>query len=66
MSIQIKEVLSKGDMKAFINFPYELYKNHPYFVPPLRFDEAATLDRKKNPAFDNCEARYWIALKDNR
>ena len=66
MSIQIKEVLSKGDMKAFINFPYDLYKNHPYWVPPLRFDEAATLDSKKNPAFDYCEARYWLAYKGNK
>ncbi|MEI6184628.1 MAG: hypothetical protein WCP65_03810, partial [Bacteroidota bacterium] len=65
MSIQIKEVSSKGEMKAFINFPYDLYKGNNYFVPPLRFDEAATLDRKKNPAFDYCEARYWLAYKDN-
>ena len=66
MSIQIKEVSSKGEMKAFINFPYDLYKGNNYFVPPLRFDEAATLDRKKNPAFDYCEARYWLAYKDNK
>ena len=66
MSIQIKEVFSKGEMKAFINFPYDLYEGNDCFVPPLRFDEAATLDRKKNPAFDYCEARYWLAYKDNK
>ncbi len=66
MSIQIKEVTTKADMKAFIHFTDTLYKNHPYFVPPLSFDEAATLDKKKNPAFDYCEARYWLAYKGNR
>ena len=66
MGIQIKEVVSKADMKAFIHFKDTLYKDHPYYVPPLGFDEAATLNRKKNPAFDYCEARYWLAYKDNR
>ena len=53
-------------MKAFINFPEELYKDHPFFVPALRFDEAATLSREKNPAFDHCEARYWLAYRINK
>ena len=66
MDIQIKEVTTKAEMKAFISFTDELYKDHPYFVPPLRFDEAATLNSKKNPAFDHCEARYWLAYKSNK
>ena len=53
-------------MKAFINFTDALYKDHPYFVPPLKFDEAATLSASKNPAFDNCEARYWLAYRNNK
>ena len=66
MDILIKEVSTKAEMKAYINFVYDLYKGSPYFVPPLRFDEAATLDKKKNPAFDYCEARYWLAYKGNK
>ena len=66
MDIQIKEVTTKAEMKAFINFTDELYKDHPYFVPPLKFDEAATLSSRKNPAFDYCEARYWLAYKNNK
>ncbi len=64
--IEIKEVLTAKDLKAFINFPYRLYKGNAFYVPKLRFDEASTLSIKKNPAFDYCEARYWIALKDNK
>ena len=66
MDIQIREVISKADIRAFINFTDELYRDHPCFVPPLKFDEASTLNAKKNPAFDHCEARYWLAYKGNR
>lgn len=66
MSITVKEVHTKSELKAFVSFPYRLYKNHKYFVPPLRFDEINTLRKDKNPAFDYCDARYWLAYKDNR
>lgn len=66
MDIQIKEVTSKAAMKAFIDFPDELYRDHPCFVPSLKYDEAATLNPGKNPAFDYCEARYWLAYRDGR
>src|SRR5210317_2475780 len=66
MDIQVKEVSTKAEMKAFINFTDELYKDHPFFVPSLKFDEASTLDAQKNPAFDHCAARYWLAYRDGR
>ncbi len=53
-------------MKAFIDFPYALYKGNKYNIPALRFDEAATLDKKKNPAFDHCDARYWLAYQQGK
>ncbi len=63
MDISIKEVTDKKGLKAFIDLPYSLYKGHPFYVPPLRFDEEATLRKDKNPAFDYCEARYWLAYR---
>lgn len=66
MDIQVKEVLTSRQLKDFVNFPYGLYKDNPFFVPPLRFDESATLRKDKNPAFDYCEARYWIAYRDDK
>lgn len=65
MSVSIKEVVSKKDLKNFIKFPHTLYKDTPYWVPPLHFDEMTTLGKKSNPAFDFCEARYWLAYKEN-
>jgi GNAT superfamily N-acetyltransferase len=66
MEIVIREVTDKKQLKAFIDFPYQLYKDHPCYVPALRFDESGTLRRDKNPAFDYCEARYWLAYKGSR
>jgi ribosomal protein S18 acetylase RimI-like enzyme len=65
MGITIVEVTSKKQLKQFVAFPLSLYKEHPYFVPPLNFDELNTLQEKVNPAFDHCEARYWLAYKNN-
>ena len=37
--LEIKEVVTKKQQKEFLNFPLKLYKNNPYFVPPLYGDE---------------------------
>jgi GNAT superfamily N-acetyltransferase len=65
MSIRIHEVTRRKDLQAFIDFPHRLYRGNPYYVPPLRFDEEATLRRDKNPAFDYCDARLWLAYRDD-
>jgi GNAT superfamily N-acetyltransferase len=66
MELQIKEVSSRKDLKAFVQYPQILYKDNPYWVPALLFDELNTLRRDKNPAFATCEARYWLAYADGR
>jgi hypothetical protein len=66
MNLIIKEVSSKNGLKNFIGFPYRLFKSNKYFIPPLRFDELKTLDKKINPAFDFCESKYWLVYKDDR
>ncbi|HRN26703.1 MAG TPA: hypothetical protein PL018_09060 [Ignavibacteriaceae bacterium] len=66
MSLVLKEVSSKKDLKDFIAFPYKLYKDNKYFIPPLRIDEMKTLNKKSNPAFDFCESKYWLVYKDER
>jgi GNAT superfamily N-acetyltransferase len=60
----LKEVLTKRDLKQFVLFPFSLYKENPYWVPPLYLDEMSTLDKNKNPAFEYCEAKYWLAYKN--
>ena len=66
MSLTVKKAENKKDLKAFIRFYNNLYKNNPYFPTPLEFDEQKTLTKGKNPALEFCEASYWIAFKDNK
>ena len=64
--ITVKEVTTRKELKQFIMFPFELYKNDKNWIPPLIMDEWNTFDSKKNPAFDHCEAAYFLAYKDNK
>ena len=65
MAITIKKVSSKKELKTFIRFNYELYKENPYSVPDLYDDMLNTFSPKKNAAFEFCEAEYFLAYKDN-
>jgi len=62
--ITIKEVNSKLDLKTFIAFPDRLYKNNQFRATPLHQFERNILSQKKNPAFNYCEAKYWLAYKN--
>lgn len=64
--IEIKKVETKKDLRHFIDFHYDLYENSPYDVPSLVMSELDSLDKKRNAAFDFCEAEYFIAYKDGR
>lgn len=65
MPVTIKPVTTKKEMKQFICFNYELYKDSPYAVPELYSDVRDTLDPTKNAAFEFCEAQPFIALRGN-
>ena len=64
--ITIKHISSKKELKQFVMFPFRLYKDCKYWVPPLINDEMETLDDSKNPVFKNAEAKYYIAYQDNK
>lgn len=64
--IQIIEANTKKHIKDFVKFPFTLYKDSPYWVPPLIQEEIDTFDKTKNPAFSNAEAYFYLAYKDNR
>jgi hypothetical protein len=66
MSLEIREVRTGKEMKKFVTFPLKLYKDHPYYVPSLTFDEINTFDPEKNPAFDFCESICFLAYRDQK
>ena len=63
--ITVKQTTSKSDLKKFVTFPFKLYMESTYWVPPLIKDEMETLDSKKNPVFKNAEAWYYLAYKND-
>jgi len=64
MSVTIKAVSSKSEMKTFVRFANRLYKGNRFYVPSMPFDDLNTLDKNKNGAFEFCEAEYYLAYKD--
>ncbi len=66
MAITIREIKSKKELKDFVKFNIKLYEGCPYHVPSLISDEIMTLSKEKNPAFEFCEAKYFLAYIDNQ
>lgn len=66
MSLHIVEVKNNRDLAKFINLHYQLYKGQPAWVPPLRMDEYHALKADKNPAFDFCDVKMWLAYRDSK
>lgn len=66
MSVSIKTVETKADLKAFVKFPLDLYKDCPYYVPNLYSDEMTMLDETKNPMGKYSKSRKFLAYKDGK
>jgi len=65
-TINVVEAKTKKQLLEYVKFPCSLYKNHPYWVPPLINDELETFDQTKNPAFDQAEAYFFLAYRNNK
>jgi GNAT superfamily N-acetyltransferase len=66
MTVIIKLVQNKCDLKKFVKFPFGLYRNNPCWVPPLQREILGTLNKNENPAFESCDAEYWLAYQDGK
>ena len=64
MSIIIKEITRKKDLRKWVDFPNTLYKDEPAYVPFLLNDEIKTFTKKTNPAYDFCETKLFLAYLD--
>ncbi|MDC1227244.1 GTP cyclohydrolase [Algibacter sp.] len=60
----LKEVQTNKDLKAFVKFPFKLYKDSKYWVPPIISQEMKTFSKKENPVFNDADARLFLAYKD--
>ena len=66
MSIKIVEITDKQGIKKFVDFQFHLYKDTPKWVPPIKADEIKALQKDKNPAFEFCDAKFFLAYRDDK
>lgn len=68
MAIEIRAVdhSKRSQIRKFVKFGIDFYKDNPYYVPPLVMDDTNTLSPNKNPAFDFCEAQAFMAYRDGK
>ena len=65
-TIEIKQVSNRQELTQFVQFYYDLYRGNEYAVPYLFSDEISTLRSDKNPSFECCEAKYFMAYKNGK
>lgn len=63
--LEIREVKTKKEQRAFLNFPLKMYKDNPCFVPPLYMDEKKIFN-DDYVYLDTCEAVYFNAYRDGK
>ena len=64
--VTLKEVQSRSGLKAFVKFPFTIYKDSPYWVPPIIKEEMNTFDKKVNPIFNDADAWFFLAYKNGK
>ena len=64
--VEVKEVRTRSEFRKFVNYPNELYKGVPQYVPPMIGDDLSDWNPKKNPAFEYCEAKAFLAWRDGK
>ena len=65
-TLTIRSVESKKDRKAFVDFAWEVYKDDPAWVPPLKDEVHGLLNPKKNPWFEHARAQFWLAYRGEK
>lgn len=60
--VQVVPVRDRRLLRKFIDLPYQLYRDNPYWVPPLRRDVAQILSPRKSPFFEHGQIQPFLAL----
>lgn len=64
--IEVRRVQSKADHKIFFEFPWRVYKDNPYWVPPLKSTRRHMLDQERDHSWEYMDGEYFIAWKDGQ
>lgn len=65
-TIEIKQVSNRKELTQFVQFYYDLYRGNNYAVPYLFNEEMNTLRSDRNPSFECCDAKYFMAFRDGQ
>jgi len=63
--VEIREVTTKEELRRFIDYPNVLYRDVEQYIPSFYSDDLDDWNRDKNPAFSYCEAKCFLALRDD-
>ncbi len=63
-TLEVRPVTTRRESRLFVDYPNQLYRDVPQFVPAFYGDDLDDWDEKKNPAFSYCEGRRWLAWRD--
>src|SRR5256885_11522201 len=64
--VTIRPVVTKKDRKAFVDFAWEVYKEDPAWVPPLKDEVHGLITPGKNPWFEHARAELWLAQRGRK
>ena len=65
-SLTIRPVASKADRKAFVDFAWDVYRDDPAWIPPLKDEVRGLLSPRKNPWFEHARAELFFAERGGR
>lgn len=64
--VEVREVTTRKERKLFASFNADMYKHVPQAIPDLVLDEYKNFDPKKNPAYEYCRVKQFLAFKDGK
>lgn len=64
--LEVIPVLSRRQKSQFVELPYSLYRNHPYWVPHLKIERHDMFNANKNPFFENADVQLFLVKEDNK
>lgn len=62
--MKIQAIATRPDLKRFIDFPYQLHRHTPHWIPPLKFDQKNIFNPKKNSVLQHCDYQFFLLFDD--
>ena len=61
--IEVRPVRTRREKKRFLDLPWKLYRDNPYWVPPLRLNQKELVNYKRHPFYDDAEICTFLAYR---